>query len=93
MMTSNEVARVYDTLLCIPGMNDQVKLDLKISRKQVLLLAQVIERGLRAESENPSGMLAVAKQTGEELNLIANDCLEKAGLIELSEKLKALESK
>jgi hypothetical protein len=93
MMTSNEVARVYDTLLCIPGMNDQVKLDLKISRKQVLLLAQVIERGLRSESENLSGMLAVAKQAGEELNLIANDCLEKAGLIELSEKLKALESK
>jgi hypothetical protein len=93
MMTSNQVTSVYETLLCIPGMNDQVKLDLKISRKQVLLLSQIIERGLRAEEGERTGMLSVSKQTGDELSQIAKDCLEKAGLVELSSKLKALENK
>lgn len=93
MMTSNQVASVYETLLCIPGMNDQIKLDLKISRKQVLLLSQIIERGLLAQQGEPAGMLSVSKQTGEELSQIAKVCLEKAGLIELNSKLKALEGK
>ncbi len=46
MMTKKEMEVVYDTLLCIPGMNDQVKVDLKLSRKNVLLLSQAVERGL-----------------------------------------------
>jgi hypothetical protein len=93
MMTNEQVASVYDTLLCIPGMNDQIKLDLKISRRLVLLLTQVIEKGLSSEFENPTGMLAVAKQDGEELKSVVKDCLQKAGLVELSGKLDALASK
>ena len=46
MLTTNDVARVYDTILSIPGMGETVKIDLKISRKNVLLLNNVIERGL-----------------------------------------------
>jgi hypothetical protein len=92
MMTSNELARVYETLLCIPGMNDQVKLDLKISRKQVLLLTQVIERGLKAVAESPTGIFTVATKEGvADLSKISNDCLEKAGLIELSQKLNTFQ--
>ena len=91
-MSENQVAKVYDTLLCIPGMNEQVKLDLKISRKLVLLLAQVIERGLRTEAQSPTGILMVAQEAADDLNQIAKDCLDKAGLVELSGKLKALES-
>ncbi len=44
MLTTNDVAKVYDnyikvygTILSIPGMNETVKIDLKISRKNVLL--------------------------------------------------------
>lgn len=33
MMTSSEVAQVFDTILSIPGMSEVVKIDLKISRK------------------------------------------------------------
>ena len=44
MLTTNDVAKVYDTILSIPGMNDTVKIDLRISRKNVLLLNHVIER-------------------------------------------------
>jgi hypothetical protein len=44
-MEQKEMVRVYETLLITPGMNDVVKLDLRISRKLVLLLNQVVEKG------------------------------------------------
>lgn len=43
---NSDVARVFDTILSIPGMNETVKIDLRISRRNVLLLKGVIERGL-----------------------------------------------
>ncbi len=33
MIAKNDVAKLYDTILSIPGMNDEVKISLKISRK------------------------------------------------------------
>lgn len=93
-MNTNDMAQVYDTLLSIPGMNEIVKLDLKISRKQVLLLTQVIEPGLTNEDRASGGMLSVAsKESVNELAQIIDDCLDKAGLTELSAKLHVLQKK
>ncbi len=44
MLTTNDVAKVYDTILSIPGMNQTVKIDMRISRKNLLLLNSVIKR-------------------------------------------------
>ena len=92
MFTTNDVAKVYDTILSIPRMNEVVKVDLKISRKNVLLLNQVIERGLSAKDDDKSsGLLGnVPEESLLELKNLSEECLQKAGLIELSEKLKAL---
>lgn len=92
MFTTNDVAKVYDTILSIPGMNEVVKIDLKISRKNVLLLNQVIERGLSAKDDDKSSALLgnVPEESLLELKKLSDECLQKAGLIELSEKLKAL---
>jgi hypothetical protein len=49
---TNDVAKVYDTIMSIPDMNATVKIDLKISRKKVLLLNHVIERGLPAKDDD-----------------------------------------
>src|SRR5665213_4249883 len=94
-MTTSEVARVYDTLLCIPGMNEQVKVDVRINRKTVLLLNNVIERGLTAkDSEQSQGLLElILKETVDELKSFSEECLNKAGLKELSEKMKGLHTK
>ena len=94
MLTANEIAQVYDTILSIPGMNETVKIDLKISRKNVLLLNSVIERGLaNTEDDASSGLLGIIPEdTLQELRSLADDCLKKAGLIELSEKLKSFNS-
>jgi hypothetical protein len=92
MLTTNDVAKVYDTILSIPGMNETVKIDLRISRKNVLLLNNVIERGLMVkEGENsPSLLNSISEETLQELKTLASDFLQKAGLSELSEKLTLL---
>ena len=92
MLTTNDIAQVYDTILSIPGMNDTVKIDLKISRRNVLLLNRVIERGLTNNPEEQTSNLLdiVPEDALRELTLLADDCLKKAGLTELSDKLKSL---
>jgi len=93
MLTTTDVTKVYDTILSIPGMNDTVKIDLKISRRNVLLLNSVIERGLTVKDadDKASNLLdIVPKETLQELSTLSEDCLRKAGLTELSQKLSLL---
>ena len=92
MLTTNDVAKVFDTILSTPGMNEMVKIDLKISRKNVLLLHHVIERGLAAKDDDKPSILmtSVPEENLQELKLFGDECLQKAGLIELNEKLKTL---
>jgi hypothetical protein len=95
MLTTNDVAKVYDTILSIPGMNETVKIDMRISRKNVLLLNSVIKRGLNSKDDDKSSNLleSIPPETLKELDSIADDYLTKAGLTELSAKLQALSSK
>ncbi len=90
MATTNTMAKVFETVLSIPGMNDSIKIQLSITRKDVLLLSKVIERGIYVkDSSDENNILNIAsKETLEELTEIANDLLKKAGLIEMNEKLK-----
>lgn len=93
MLQKNEVAKVYDTILTIPGMNDEVKVNLKISRKNLLLLNKVIERGISGkDSDDKSSLIleAVPKETLAELKGIAGELLQKGGLTDLNEKLQSL---
>lgn len=93
-MTTNDVAKVVDTVLSIPGMNEVVKLDLKISRKNVLLLNHLIERGLSPKEDSKPSILmtSIPPENLEELKLCGEECLQKAGLKELREKLSSLTS-
>ena len=95
MLTTNDVAKVYDTILSIPGMNETVKIDMRISRKNVLLLNSVIKRGLNSKDDDKSSNLleSIPPETLKELDAIADEYLTKAGLTELSAKLRALSSK
>ncbi|MBN8718016.1 MAG: hypothetical protein J0H85_01115 [Sediminibacterium magnilacihabitans] len=92
MLTTTDVAKVYDTILSIPGMNETVKIDMRISRKNALLLNSVIKRGLAAKDDDKSSNLLanIPAESLQELNALADDCLTKAGLTELSEKLNSL---
>ncbi len=95
MLTQNDAAKVFDTVLSIPGMNEMVKMDVRLSRKNILLLNAVIKRGLSAKEEKQTDFLlaSIPEATLQELEVFADSCLEKAGLSALSEKLKALYEK
>ncbi|WP_461791384.1 hypothetical protein [Pedobacter sp.] len=92
MAETNVFAQVLEMVLSTPGMTDVVRIDFKISRKNVLLLSNIIDRGLNSNgNEKDGGLLAnIAKETLDELQAIGSECLEKAGLVELSNKLKSL---
>jgi hypothetical protein len=87
-----EIAKVYDTVLCSPGMEEIVKIDLKISRKAVLILCHAIEKGSdeTGKAGLPSLPESISKEFSQLLFEISKDSLEKAGLRTLSEKLKAM---
>ncbi|MCF0065671.1 hypothetical protein MUK70_11370 [Dyadobacter chenwenxiniae] len=92
MMNAKELSSVYDTIMSIPGMNDQIKIDLKISRKNVLLLTQAISKALSDQVMNDSPDLIdiSSKESKEELLALSNDCLQKSGLVELNDRLAKL---
>lgn len=90
MITTNDVAKVFDTVLSIPGMSETVKIDLKISRKNVLLLNHVIMRGLSLENDTSGLMGSISQEGLTELKNVSEECLQKAGLVELNQKLTSL---
>lgn len=87
MSTKNVAAKVFDTVLSIPGMSEMVRMDLKISRKNVLLLSHLIEHGLLLEKDETSLLGNISEQGSEELKNLSQECLQKAGLVELNAKL------
>ena len=71
-MNAGEVGKVYGALLCSPGMTDAVKVDLKVNRRLILLLVQVIERGIATKgAEGNFGMLEAADKEEAELKVLA----------------------
>lgn len=94
MLTKTDIARIYDTILSIPGMNEIVKIDLRISRKNVLLLSHLIDHGLSTvgKEETASLLSSVSTECLNELKTISDDCLEKSGLQDLSERLNSFKS-
>ena len=95
MLSTKDIAIVYETLLISPGMNEQIKVALNMPRKNVLLLAKVIELGLaNKEGGGEQTIVNIAsKETLTELSALSNELLNKAGLQEMNSKLIALSAK
>ena len=95
MLSTKDIGIVYETLLLSPGMNETVKIALNLPRKNVLLLAKVIELGLSSqEGSNEHTIISIAqKETLSELGALSDELLSKAGLQEMNSKLSALSVK
>ncbi|MFD2941807.1 hypothetical protein [Flavobacterium notoginsengisoli] len=91
MLTENDAVRVFDTIMSSPGMNEMVRMDMKISRKNVLLLHHMIERGITENDGSLSVLLqSLPKENIQELKQLSEECLQRAGLTELNQKLSEL---
>lgn len=85
-MEGKEKGLVFDTILSAPGMTDLVKLDFKVNRKLVLLMVEVLERGLKVKGEGISE--SCDAELKKELHEFMTTSLERADLIALYTKLK-----
>lgn len=82
------MARLYETVLSVPGMDEPKKLVAQPKRKVVLILSQVINAALEKKDENGMDLLSFVPAEAVELKKLADDYLEQTGLTELAEKLK-----
>lgn len=91
MLSKQDLSKLYDALLSTPGMQETVKMDLRIQRKNVLLLSKVIQRGLKKDAtDKEDDVLPVqTKENTEEIEKLVEDLLLKAGLKDMYEKLSA----
>ena len=88
MANTNYLGKIFDTILAIPGMNQVVKIDLRLSRKNILLLSKVIERGLKVKDGKESVLDIVPQEILQELEQVPTELLKKAELTDMNEKLK-----
>ncbi len=93
-METNELKEVYDMLLSAPGMDDNVKIDLRISRKLALFLVTVMEKGLDKKVASGNDLLSLSSAVSrEELEEIASSILEKSGMSEVHRRLQFFKGK
>lgn len=94
MLSGKEMAIVYETLLSSPGMSDAVKINLTLSRKNMLLLSKVIEQGLQVKEKNNEHTVLQVMDDGSisDLQRVCEELLQKGGLKILCEKMQLLPS-
>jgi hypothetical protein len=92
MLSAKDSALIYETLLSSPGMNDNVKIDLRLTRKTILILSKIIELGLTSnkETRQPGLLLAAQDNSLEIISGIPAILLGKAELAATYEKLNTL---
>lgn len=90
--TSKEKIKIFETVLSSPGMNEKCKINLMISRQNILLLGRLIETGLLIEKKSFEDEIisSLPKESLEEFKGIHEEILKKAELTEFYEKLKLL---
>jgi len=95
MLSKNDVVAFYEMLLTSPGMNDEIKITIRISRKNALALSKIIELGLANKSGNEADELfsVVNSNSVEEIKAITTDILSKSGLTETYNRLNVLQNK
>ena len=87
-MEGKDLRWIYETVLSGPGMDEVVKLNFGASRKLILLLAEIIQKGTAMKG---NGLLdSVDKELISELQNLRTDCLEKARLTKLTAQLNTL---
>ncbi|MBS1598402.1 MAG: hypothetical protein JST75_09250 [Bacteroidetes bacterium] len=89
-MPAKEISKFYEAVLCSPGMEDSVRIDIKVSRKNILLISRLIEHGLKLEEnkKDPIFFQITAESFGE-LEQVREEFLKKGGLNEFYQKLKS----
>lgn len=89
---NKEKAKVFETILSSPGMNEKCKLVLQVSRQHIILLGRLIETGLLSGKTelNDELISLLSKDAIEEFKIIHEEMLKKAELTDFYQRLNSL---
>jgi len=89
---SKEKSKIFQTVLSSPGMNEKCKINLSVSRKNILLLGRLIEEGLLSEKNQFEDEIiaSLKNDSTEEFKAIHEELLRKGELTEFYDRLKLL---
>ncbi len=90
--SKKEKSAIFSMVLSSPGMSENCKIVLQMSRQNVLLLSRLIEAGiLNAKGNFEDEILsALPEESAGEFKIIHEEILKKSGLTDFYEKLKSL---
>ena len=95
MSSKNVVAEFYETLFTLEALNKEIKINLRISPKNVLIVAKVIELGLANKNgSDADGLFTVVNDKSlEEIKTICANMLSEVGLTDTYNRLNILQKK
>ena len=87
-----EKAKVFQTIFSSPGMSEKCKINLVVSRQNILLLSRLIEAGLLADKNRLDDEIIAALPDGslEDFKVIHEEILRKGDLAEFYQHLRSL---
>ncbi len=90
--TGKEKSKIFQAILSSPGMSDKCKINLTISRQNILLLSRIIEAGILSDNNLFADEIidALPKDSLSEFKLIHEEILKKGALTEFYERLKMI---
>lgn len=94
-MTSEEMKQVSGIFITIPWMQEKpkVKLESEPSRKQILILSQIVFQALERKKGDGFDLLSYLPEEADGIKQWINEYLEKAGIKDFAEKLKGFTGK
>lgn len=84
-MDANEKKWLYETILSGPGMGENIKLSFSLSRRLVLVLAELMDIGLK--EKNGPLVNCMENEQLNELSSLRSLLLEKSDLLQLTLQL------
>ena len=90
--TNQEKSKIFQTIFSSPGMSEKCKINLTVSRQNILLLSRIIETGLLSDNNSFDDEIigALPVESLEEFKIIHAEILKKGELTEFYERLKSL---
>ena len=90
--SKREKSKVFDMVLSSPGMSENCKIVLNMSRQNVLLLGRLIEAGILSTNGNSDDEIlsALPEESVGQFKVIHEEILKKANLLQFYEKLKSI---
>ena len=90
--SGKEKSTIFETILSSPGMNEKCKINLVLSRQNIILLCRLIETGLLSGKDvfEDEIINVLSKESLEEMKAIHEEVLKRGNLVEFYQKLKLI---